>query len=166
MKWLISIAILGLLVLGCSQEETVDSESARQGMLEADEAFSLMSVEQGMRPAFDYYMADNATIYRNGMEPITGREEILSLYPLPDEHEGILSWDPFYAEMSESGDLGYTLGKWVFTVTDTLGMESESYGYYVTIWEKQSDGSWKYVFDTGISGPEQAEEALEDIQEE
>ncbi|NIP44691.1 MAG: DUF4440 domain-containing protein [candidate division Zixibacteria bacterium] len=166
MKWIISIAIVGLLVLGCGQEEPVDTESARQSMLEADEAFSLMSVEQGMRPAFDLYMADNATMYRNGMDPITGREEILSLYPLSDEQEGILSWDPFYAEIAESGDMGYTLGKWVYTVTDTLGMESEAYGYYVTIWEKQPDDSWKFVFDAGITGPEQAEEVLEDIPEE
>ncbi|HDS01115.1 MAG TPA: nuclear transport factor 2 family protein, partial [candidate division Zixibacteria bacterium] len=147
-------------------EERIDFEAARESMINADEAFSLASVEEGMRPAFDRYMAENATIYRDRMEPITGREEILSFYPPPDEQEGILSWEPFYAEIAESGELGYTLGKWIYTVTDTLGMENEDYGYYVTIWKKQPDGSWKYVFDTGITGPEPDEEIPEDIPEE
>ena len=166
MKLLTLLAALCLITVSCAEKETVDFEAARQSMIEADKAFSLMSVEEGMRPAFDYYMDDNATMYRDGMDPITGREDILSLYPPPDNQAGILSWEPFFAEISESGDLGYTLGKYVYTVTDTLGVDSESYGYYVTIWKKQPDGSWKYVFDTGVNGPQPDEEVADEIPEE
>ncbi|MBD3219255.1 MAG: DUF4440 domain-containing protein [candidate division Zixibacteria bacterium] len=166
MKLFTLLVALCLIAVSCGQEEAVDFEAARQSMIEADKAFSLMSVEEGMRPAFDYYMDDNATMYRDGMDPITGREDILSLYPPPDNQAGILSWEPFFAEISESGDLGYTLGKYVYTVTDTLGVENESYGYYVTIWKKQPNGSWKYVFDTGVNGPQPEEEVIDEIPEE
>ena len=53
-----------------------------------------------------------------------------------------LTWIAEKAEVSNSGDLGYSTG----TYTATFG-ETTDKGKYVTIWRKQSDGSWKVVED-------------------
>ena len=53
-----------------------------------------------------------------------------------------VTWAPIASAVR--GDLGYTVGKAVFTAPDG-GWRST----YVTIWKKQPDGAWKVLFDTG-----------------
>lgn len=137
-----------LIIAGCSTPVNVESE--RENMLEADRAFSRFSVESGMYEAFDKYMADSAMILRNGAHPIVGREKIRELLTPPPE--GTLKWEPVYSDIAASGDLGYTVGRYSYSVVDSAGEATSSGGYYVTIWRKQADGSWKYVFDTGTQG--------------
>jgi ketosteroid isomerase-like protein len=47
------------------------------------------------------------------------------------------------------------LGNSQYTIKDSTGAAKVYHGFYVTIWKKQADGSWKYVFDTGTDGPEE-----------
>ena len=58
-----------------------------------------------------------------------------------------LEWKPDYIDVSISGDLGYTYGKFTFSAIDTTGKLIESEGIFHTVWKKQEDGSWKYVWD-------------------
>ena len=149
------IVVTGLFVLaGCSQ--TPDINQAKQSLLDVDRVFSTMSVDSGLYQAFDHFMADSATILRDNAHPIMGREAIRELYAGAG---GTLSWEPIFADVSRSADLGYTIGKYKYVLTDTTGAERVSDGYYITIWKKQPDGQWKYVFDTGTSGtpPEENE---------
>jgi ketosteroid isomerase-like protein len=45
--------------------------------------------------------------------------------------------------------VGYTIGRWE-SVTSTAGRDSvRARGNYVTIWQKQRDGSWKVAVDIG-----------------
>ena len=60
-----------------------------------------------------------------------------------------LTWEPIQGDASESGDLGYTLGRWTMTQPDSTGGTSTRMGYYITIWKKQLDGRWKFVLDGG-----------------
>ena len=39
------------------------------------------------------------------------------------------------------------------TVSDAEGKQEKTYGHYISIWKKQPDGSWKFVFDTGNENP-------------
>lgn len=116
-------------------------------LLKTDRDFAKLASEIGVRAAFDYYMADDARIYAAGIEPRVGRASIISLFPQNDK--GTLEWEPYYSDIAASGDLGYTLGKYKATHIDESGKSSISYGNYVTVWKKQSDGEWKFVFDTG-----------------
>ena len=77
--------------------------------------------------------------------------KILGQQPVDQIKQG----KPSKAEIAESGDLGYTLGKYEYTEKTTDGEETKSNGYYVSIWKKNKDGSWKYVFDSGITAPEE-----------
>jgi ketosteroid isomerase-like protein len=149
-KLLIFLPVL-FIMSACT--DGVDTPGKKESMMQADRDFSRLSIEQGTYEAFDTYMADSATIYRNNQHPFTGREAIRSI--LPEDDPGTLQWEPLYADIAQSGDLGYTLGKYEYIFTDSTGAEQVSEGYYVTIWKKQPDGSWKYVFDTGVQAPKE-----------
>lgn len=148
------VACLGVLavfvsMVGCSRD--MNRERMTERLLEADRAFSRFSIERGTAAAFDRFAAEEAVIFRDHRHPITGREAIRELL---QGSGGTLRWEPYFADLAGSGDLGYTLGKYDHTYTDETGEEQHSYGYYVTIWKKQPDGSWKYVFDSGIEAPD------------
>jgi ketosteroid isomerase-like protein len=49
--------------------------------------------------------------------------------------------------VSACGDLGYTWGSYTFTATDSLGATHRSEGIFHTVWKRQPDGSWKFVWD-------------------
>jgi ketosteroid isomerase-like protein len=65
-----------------------------------------------------------------------------------------LTWTPIKAEMSASGDLGYTYGNYIFTAKNKDGKVVVNHGKYTSIWRKQKDGQWKVVVDMGNSSPE------------
>jgi ketosteroid isomerase-like protein len=59
-----------------------------------------------------------------------------------------ISWKTLHAEVSKSGELGYTTGTFQDTFTGPDGKKAEDKGKYVCIWKKQKDGSWKAIHDT------------------
>ena len=50
-------------------------------------------------------------------------------------------WWPVWAGIAVSGDLGFTTGP--YTVGD------KGFGHYFTVWVKQSDGTWRWIYDGG-----------------
>jgi ketosteroid isomerase-like protein len=147
--------IAGIVFLLCFLGSGCDGEAKRERelerLLETDREFSRLSVDQGAYTAFDSFMFDDAIIYRDRSHPIRGRDAIRGLFT--EGKSGTLRWEPFFADIAESGDLGYTLGEYAFTTADSHGVDQTSTGYYVTIWKRLGDGSWKYTFDTGVRSP-------------
>lgn len=43
--------------------------------------------------------------------------------------------------------MAFTYGDYVFTSLDTLGNKKENKGILHTVWRRQNDGSWKFVWD-------------------
>jgi ketosteroid isomerase-like protein len=151
MKKIIYILVLltAFLIMGCENMQNL--EQTKNDLMETDRAFSEMSLAEGYKKAFDYYMDEDAIIYRNGMFPIKGKETINDL--LAKDPDAVLKWEPFFADAGKSSDLGYTLGSYEYIATDSAGVEQSYFGSYVSIWKKQAEGSWKYVFDTGQPSP-------------
>jgi ketosteroid isomerase-like protein len=148
--FIVALVVLIIGLQGCAPDQR---EVFKDQLLETDRQFSAMSQREGIGPAFLQYMDDHATIYREGALPYTGREALTGLYAKPSSAQ--LSWKPTFADCAASGDLGYTMGEWTIKRRDEQGAEKTSNGFYVSIWKRQADGSWKYVFDSGINGPEQ-----------
>lgn len=151
MKKYIIFAIILIMINGCGT--VMDTEKGKADLMDVDRAFSKMSEEQGVYKAFDFYMDDDATLYRDRHHPFTGREAIRPI--LSKNTNGTLTWEPTKAEIAASGDLGYTLGSWTYKMKDSLGNIEKSYGHYISVWKKNQKGDWKWVFDSGISSPEE-----------
>ena len=58
-----------------------------------------------------------------------------------------LTWKPDFVDVAISGDLGYTYGKYVYTTTDSIGTKNVLEGIFHTVWKRQPDGTWKFVWD-------------------
>ena len=64
-----------------------------------------------------------------------------------------LTWRPVYASVAGSRDLGFTIGEAIRTMRGPSGAAFQRFGKYLTIWQKQSDGTWKFVVDGGNVTP-------------
>jgi ketosteroid isomerase-like protein len=141
-----------IMILSC----TKNSKREAQGiLLKTDREFSTMSAGVGMYRAFLFYAADSGVLLRDNSYPLVGRQALGSLFEKGTDSSFVLTWEPLFEKLSESGDLGYTYG--VFTSTIKVS-GSTARGTYVTIWQKQKDGSWKFVLDTGTQGLPDASE--------
>jgi ketosteroid isomerase-like protein len=59
--------------------------------------------------------------------------------------------------VAQSGDLAYSRGQYTMETTDPATKQPKSEtGTYLTVWHKQSDGSWKSVEDAVIPGAPEA----------
>jgi ketosteroid isomerase-like protein len=144
--------IIFITILSCAKNTQHLSAGI---LLQTDRDFSSMSVKEGMFKAFLFYMADDGVILRNNSFPDKGKESLKQRFSGKSDTSFILSWEPLFEKISDSGDLGYTYG--IHTNTDK-GSGEVSRGTYITIWQKQADGNWKFVLDTGTQGlPDKAE---------
>lgn len=142
--------ILFLVIFSC----TNDSKKVYDGvLLQTDRNFSAMSAKEGMFKAFLFYIADDGVILRNNSYPARGRDRLMEHFAGRTDTGFVLTWEPLFEKIAESGDLGYTYG--IHTNTEKASGKTTR-GTYITIWQKQTDGTWKFVLDTGTQGlPEQ-----------
>lgn len=120
-------------------------------MIKTERSFSHMSEEKGTREAFAAFIADDGILFRP--RAVVGKKWMQE-HPLPPaNNHPLLTWQPIYAFMSRSGDLGYTTGPWQYK-SDIKDAKPSAFGNFMTIWKRQSDGSWRFVLDLGISNPE------------
>jgi ketosteroid isomerase-like protein len=139
------IAILFLINSCYNNVKTTDTGS----LLKADREFSAMSVKEGMHKAFLSFFADSGVMLRNDNYPLMGKPALAEIFTKRSDSTFVLSWEPVFEKIAASGEIGYTYGIFTNTVKATGAVER---GTYVTIWEKQKDGSWKFVLDTGTQG--------------
>ena len=78
---------------------------------------------------------------------VKGPAEIEKYYTQRKTEGHQLEWTADFADAAASGELGYTYGKYVYKLTDSTGKPVEYKGFFHTVWKKQPDGSWKYVWD-------------------
>jgi len=131
---------------GCGT--AIDPEKERAGLLQTDKDFSQASIEKGAAEAFKLYLAEDAIQLPSRSNPVVGRDAI---YANMSKSSGnyMLAWEPQYAEVAQSGDLGYTWGFFTMTFTDENSEVKKNPGKYLNIWKKQANGSWKVTVDMG-----------------
>jgi ketosteroid isomerase-like protein len=120
-----------------------DHEKALASLIDAERAFSRMSEDKGTREAFLTWLAPDAIVFRPAPVPAQ------PLYERMDPADmAVLSWDPEVAEISASGELGYTAGP--YRIRPGRNAEPTDFGHYVSVWKKQADGAWRVFLDIGI----------------
>ena len=141
------VLIINLIFILCCSENIKKKSSV--DLLRTDRDFSEMSVREGMFKAFLSYISEDGVILKDNSFPSKGKAALREGFSGRSDTSFVLSWEPLYEMISESGDLGYTYG-----IHKTLDKSTGDIatGTYVTIWKKQRDGSWKFVLDTGTDG--------------
>jgi len=132
----------------------VQAQPALQEMVKTEQAFSKMAEEKNARDAFMAFIADDGLLFRPGA--VNGKKWMIE-HPVPPPKDAdkkpLLAWQPAFAGMAASGDMGFTTGPWE-AKEDIKDEKPQAYGHFVTVWKKQADGSWKFVVDLGISHPQ------------
>ena len=109
---------------------------------QADSAFALAADLQGTGIAFAQYVAPQGVVF-SGSEIVIGTEAVRALFDEQQSAGGTLNWRPVYADAAESGDLGFTVGEYVFTGRGTTGTVVQRFGKYLTVSKKQAGGEWR-----------------------
>jgi ketosteroid isomerase-like protein len=128
------------------QENSI--EKWKKEIIETELAFAQMAQKEGISKAFLTYAAEDAVLMRNN-SLIIGMESIRESFNNQKTELGSVSltWKPDFVDVASSGDLGYTYGKYVYTVIDSTGNEKTDTGIFHTVWKRQPDGKWKFVWD-------------------
>lgn len=119
---------------------------------EADSAFALAADLQGTGEAFADYVAPQGGVFA-GSELVVGMEAVRALYDEQQRAGGTLNWRPVFADAASSGDLGMTVGEYVFTGRGANGSVVQRFGKYLTIWKREPNGDWRFVIDGGNQSP-------------
>ena len=122
-------------------------------MVKAEKDFAAFSVAHSTKEAFLQYIDSNSIMFDNGI-PV----KAIEFWNKREKNSGVLNWYPQFAEISASGDFGYTTGPWTYNNkgNDTVIAR----GQYATVWKLNEKGEWKFLVDLGIdnvqvnNGPE------------
>ena len=142
MKHLLLLVLI--MTTACSSPSEKSTEKQKAEVIQTELDFAKMADEAGVAAAFYEYAADSAVIGRGG-KIIKGREAIRDYYAKALKPGTSLQWAPDFADVS--GDIGYTWGKYTHFVPDSTGKITESHGVFHTVWKRQTDGSWRFVWD-------------------
>ncbi len=78
---------------------------------------------------------------------VVGRSNIKAHYANKKYRHALLQWAPVFVDVAASGDLGYTYGNYTYTASDSLGNAISTKGIFHTVWKRQADGQWRFVWD-------------------
>lgn len=129
-----------MLLSECTNQ--VNPESLRDEVYNTEKDFEKLVSEKGLAEAFWSFAADDAVIMRGNDSLIKGKDNIRNYYSASTGKNIKLSWSPDFIDVSGDGTMAYTYGRYVMT-RDSVSSE----GIFHTVWKKQSDDSWKYVWD-------------------
>ncbi|MCB2203384.1 nuclear transport factor 2 family protein [bacterium] len=152
----IMVCVALLLVVACAERKDgpVDLEEARAELMAVDSAFSAYSEREGSVAAFHEYIAGDGRALPQQGYPRSKDDFARMLQEQGDQQRSTsLTWEPLMADVAASGELGYTHGRYTFSSVDENGRRTTTYGYYITVWKRQGDGSWKFVLDAGNESP-------------
>lgn len=122
-------------------------EAIKNEIFLTEKAFEQMTSDIGIADAFYYFADENAVILRENDTLISGKENIKVYYTKKNPANASVKWTPDFIDVSDCGTLGYSYGKYTWTIKDEDGKVTEYKGVFHTVWKKQTDGTWKYVWD-------------------
>jgi len=145
-RMIFSIIVSVFIQLSFSQMQN-NIEMIKEEIYQTEKAFEKMASDKGLAEAFYYFADEDAVILRENDSIIKGKENIKAYYLNKPNKNVSINWTPDYIDVSEDGTLGYSYGKYILKTTKQDGSVTESKGIFHTVWKKQADNSWKYVWD-------------------
>jgi ketosteroid isomerase-like protein len=148
MKNFVKIFIFFLVINGCTPKAEIKTKAySKLQIVKAEKDFEKLAAEKGLAEAFYQFADSNAVIKREHDTLIIGKNNIKNYYSNPKFQNKTVTWSPDAVTVSDAGDMASSYGKYVWTSKDETGKEQISKGVFHTVWKKQKDGSWKYIWD-------------------
>jgi ketosteroid isomerase-like protein len=142
-----SILLVTILMLCLNCHQPLNKETVKNEILQTERAFEKMTAEKGIAKAFFFYAAENAVIKRENDTLIVGKSDIKAYYDNQGNENAVVNWAPDFIDVSEDGTMAYTFGRYLWKFKGGKGDTIEYKGVFHTVWKRQSDNSWKYVWD-------------------
>ena len=156
MKHTAMLFLCSVLIAGTASAQ---DDAAREALVRTDQAWSAAAAEGKDVEKVVAFWTDDAKVVPAGAPVVSGkaaiREFVSRSFATPGFH---ISWKTLDAEVSADGTMGYTTAESTITMPGPDGSLVTETGRGITVWRRQSDGSWKCVYDTWNHGPEPAAE--------
>ncbi|MEO6612401.1 MAG: DUF4440 domain-containing protein [Chitinophagaceae bacterium] len=158
MKSIIILSICLFLYSGCTlkKKESVDLGKVKNEVISADIAFSKLSADSGYQKAFVAYAAENMVRLNPRQSATFGRNQLIEEFKKDTGSPAdapTLTWKPLHVEVADAGDFASAFGDWEIRTRLPGNKDTILYGNYITVWKKQSDGTWKFILDGGNPTP-------------
>jgi len=127
-------------------EANFDVARGKMKMLKLEDEFSALSSRKGTAAAFDSYLADDARVLRLNTAPAIDKNNAMVLISAA---AGTLICKALAADVSASGDMGYTYGTFELKNHDVV----LEHGSYVRVWKKHGH-DWRIVMEVMSPDPE------------
>ena len=143
------LPVLFFILAACTSTPS-DQQMAqwKEEIMAVEQDFNDMAQQEGLVKAFEFYAAEDGVIRRQ-KKIIQGKAAIAAWYEQDVRPNETLTWQPTFVDVSQSGDMAYTYGDFVFTYPDpdSTGVMKTNTGIFHTVWKRQEDGTWRFVWD-------------------
>jgi len=117
----------------------VDVAAEISALTAIERAFLATAQSESLGRAYGSRLADDARVHRPGAMPVVGR---VALNEWANTQSAKYRGEPLGADVSRSGDLGYTYGNYA------KEGDSPEAGYFARVWKRDPKGDWRIVMDT------------------
>jgi len=134
-----------LAVLGCSK---LDPEADRRAILATDNPWMDAIAAKDVEKVISFW-AEDAVVMPQGQPAVLGKPALRAWATEMMKIPGFnIRWVTTQVKVASGGDMAYALAKTTTSLTGPDGKPMSIPGKAVTVWRKESDGSWKCVVDT------------------
>ena len=144
-----SILLLSLLCCVTPSFAAPDKAKLKAEVASMEDAFCAMAKAQGINTAFAHFAAPDVAFIDTDPRKFRGPAAVQERMG-PDQPGVSLTWSAYFTDVSDDGTLGYNYGRFESRRPGRDGQEVVRGGWFLSIWKRQPDGSWKYVMDTGV----------------
>lgn len=131
------------------QKQAENSNGEIMSLVNEERKFAKTAAEIGVNDSFlEFFAPDGINFQPQPVIVSQGKKEAKT----GEQPKIIFSWEPIYADIARSGDLGYTTGPCVI-MENTAERKVLRGGFYFSVWRKQADGTWKVLLDMGVGTP-------------
>lgn len=116
-------------------------------IIKTEKDFEKTIAQKGLAEGFYQFADSSAVIKREHDTLIKGKTNIKNYYSAPKYSNATVTWSPDAVTVGDSGDMASTYGRYTWSFTDDFGKKQTIKGVFHTVWKKQKDGSWKYIWD-------------------
>jgi ketosteroid isomerase-like protein len=125
-----------------------DKTELKKELAAMEDAFCAMGKSQGLLAAFKYFAAPDVSFIDTDPRKWRGLPAVVERIG-PDVPGESLTWSAYCTDVSDDGTMGFNYGRYEARTPGPGGKVSVHTGWFLTIWKRQPDGSWKYVMDNG-----------------